>query len=121
MDNKLLDILPHTETPIDDEMLAKYLSGVRDEEARHEVEKLLQQGGELEQEAWEGWHQTGSGPRVVEHARDLNRKLKQQLQPAGVRVRKKPIKNLPAVTWWVIGLVFLLLLVAWAIIWQMAT
>jgi anti-sigma factor RsiW len=114
MHPKLYEILTHKEGSLDNEMLAKYLSGELDDAARNALEKQLQAGNEMEQDAWEGWQQAGSN-KVLDHANEINKHLERQLNPASGRKRKRPIKDLP-VLWLVFGLVIIILLVAWAII-----
>ena len=115
MHPKLLDILTQKEGAIDNDMLAKYLSGKLDEESRHEIEKQLMQGGTLEEDAWEGWHQAGNPPNLIKQAEELNKHLQQQLHPANARRKRKAIRDFP-LSWWMYGLVIILVIIAWVII-----
>jgi hypothetical protein len=114
MHPKLLDILKNKEVPIDNEQLAQYLSGKLDDTAAHDLEKELDKGGEMEADAWEGWQQ-GAAHQMLQQVEEINKNLEKQLHPTPIRPRKRPIKDLPVI-WWVFGLVFVLIVLAWVMI-----
>jgi anti-sigma factor RsiW len=112
---ELLDILSRKQVGIDNETLEKYLSGQLNDEARHQVEKILQDGDTLEEEAWDGWQNASNPANLINHAEDINRRLLQQLHPANAKRKRRAIKEFP-LSWWVYGLVIILALIAWGII-----
>ena len=116
---ELLDILSRKQVGIDNDTLEKYLSGQLSDEARHQVEKVLQEGDELEEEAWDGWQNAADKKELVKHAHEINLRLNQQLGATTKRKRRRPIKDLP-VTWLVFGLLLVVIFIAWAIIKLMA-
>lgn len=116
---ELLDILKRKHAGIDNIMLEKYLSGQLSDDARHQFEKVLQEGGELEENAWDGWEQAPNKKALLKHAQEINARLQQQLSPSQKVKRKKPIKEL-SITWWVFGLILVLIFIAWAIIKHLA-
>jgi hypothetical protein len=119
MRTKLFDILTQKEGPIDNDALAKYLSGKMEEEAKHEVEKQLMHGGNMEEDAWEGWQQASNNRTLLSHADEINRRLAQQLHPANSKRKRKAIKDFP-LAWWIYGLVIILAIIAWGIIYYIA-
>ncbi len=115
MHPNLLDILSNQEVPIDNKLLADYLSGNLNDAERHALEKKLMEGEALEQDAMDGWQQAGPNVDMLRHAEEINRKLQKQLHPPPARKRKKIITDLP-VMWLVFGLLFALVVIAWFII-----
>ncbi|HSK13665.1 MAG TPA: hypothetical protein VK907_10645 [Phnomibacter sp.] len=114
MQPKLLDILSRMEVPIENELLARYLKGELDDAGRQQVEEKLQAGDIMEQDAWEGWQQAGA-KHMLQQADEINKHLEKQLYLPKRRLRQKPITNLP-LTWWMFGLVLIIILLAWVII-----
>jgi anti-sigma factor RsiW len=114
MNPKIIDILSQNESTVSNDELAKYLSGKLDEKARHEVEMILEQGDEMEHDAWEGWQQAASG-KVLLHAEAVNRHIEKELASPQKRIRKKPLENLP-ITWILFTFILIIVLIAWAII-----
>lgn len=118
MDPKIIEILSRQEGTIPNDQLAKYLSGKLDEDARHEVEKILEQGDNMEQDAWEGWQQAAAG-KLLLHAEEVNRHIEKTLSTSQKRKRKRPLDNLPIV-WVLSGFILILILIAWVIIRNLA-
>ncbi len=115
MHPELLDILSQKHAGVDPKTLEKYLSGHLDDETRHQVEKILQEGDSFENEAWEGWQHASTPQNLMKHADEINRHLQQQLEPANTKRKRKAIKEFP-LSWWMYGLVFILIFIAWGII-----
>lgn len=115
MHPKLLEILTKKEVPIDNEQLVRYLSGELDDDKRHDMEEELESGHAMEADALEGWMQAADSRKMLRHAEEINRQLNRQLETSHGKKRKRPISEMP-VTWWVFGLVFVLIIIAWVII-----
>lgn len=115
MHPKLPEILANKGVPIDNELLASYLKGELDETASHEIEKLLSGGDVLEQEALEGWLQSENPLEIVHAADEINKSISRQLQTHVQQKRKRPITQFP-LSWWVFGLILVIICIAWVII-----
>jgi hypothetical protein len=114
MDPKIIEILSRQEGTIPNDQLAKYLSGKMDEDARHEIEKILEQGDNMEQDAWEGWQQAAA-VKILLHADEVNRHIEKTLSANPKKKRKKTIDSMPII-WILSGFILILILIAWAII-----
>jgi hypothetical protein len=115
MHPNLPDILSKQEVPIDNKLLADYLSGKLNDAEQNALEKKLMEGSAMENDAMEGWQEAGPNVNMLQHAEEINRKLQKQLHPTPARKSKKIITNLPVV-WWVFGLLLALIVIAWVII-----
>jgi len=115
MADELLDIFSDGKDKISHQKLMNYLEGKLSPEEMHEVEKEMLDSG-MTSDAIEGLQSVSDTGKLRNYEKDLQRKLKQQLQKRDKRRSAKKIKEMP----WIYIFIVIILLLALVAFWVVA-
>jgi anti-sigma factor RsiW len=110
MSSDLLNILQHQELPIDNEQLIAYLTGKLTPAQEHEVERKLE-ASHIDAAVLEGLRHMKHPEKISQYTFEIDQDLRAKLK-ATKKHERKSFK--PSLTWWIAGIVGLILFVALA-------
>jgi len=110
----LIDILSQSNKDIDNQKLMDYVSGKLSAEDKHEVEKWMIDN-EFAGEAWEGLHQFSKKKELGIYVDELNKELARYILE---KKKRRDIRKIQQPSWiyFAIGLILLMIIVAYLVI-----
>ena len=110
----LLDILSHKESPISNQQLVDYLTGIMNDEQSNAFEKTIMANG-IDNEALEGLQMLRNKEKIMQYQMEINKSLRENLHQKKSTKNKKSTIQIPYLMILTVALLALIILV-WVLI-----